>query len=315
MIVERLTLGTAVRRARGARRDLAGDRRRADARFPRAAGKVVVAPLGVSPALGAETPRRGGGRCRRRASCSRSARSSRARTCRGWSAAYGALPAELRERHPLVVVGELGWQARRRRSRRSTPSATDAIRLGYVSDAALAELYRRCAVFCYPSLGEGFGLPVLEAMAAGAAVLTSSVSSLPEVGGDAVAYCDPRDAASIVNGLESLLRAPERRAELGALALARSRDFSWALFAERTLNALERAAQDARARDRSAPYAPHIAPSRTRPSATCASIPSLDHPRLIARSGWLQPLRSGLRAEPPAHRNGRRECHRPPLRA
>ena len=63
--------------------------------------------------------------------------------------------------------------------------------LGYVSDAALAELYRRCAVFCYPSLGEGFGLPVLEAMAAGAAVLTSNVSSLPEVGGEAVEYADP----------------------------------------------------------------------------------------------------------------------------
>ena len=67
--------------------------------------------------------------------------------------------------------------------------------LGHVSDAALAELYRRCAVFCYPSLGEGFGLPVLEAMAAGAAVLTSTVSSLPEVGGDAVDYVDPLDHA------------------------------------------------------------------------------------------------------------------------
>ena len=97
--------------------------------------------------------------------------------------------------------GRVGWE---------TGETLDALRslgerarlLGYVSDAALAELYRRCAVFCYPSLGEGFGLPVLEAMAAGAPVLTSNVSSLPEVGGDAVAYADPRDVAAIAAGLD-----------------------------------------------------------------------------------------------------------------
>ncbi len=95
-----------------------------------------------------------------------------------------------------MVVGALGWE---------TGPTLAALRslgdrctmLGFVSDAALAELYRRCAVFCYPSLGEGFGLPVLEAMAAGAPVVTSNVSSLPEVGGDAVEYVDPREVASI----------------------------------------------------------------------------------------------------------------------
>ena len=74
----------------------------------------------------------------------------------------------------------------------------------HVSDAALGELYRRCAVFCYPSLGEGFGLPVLEAMSLGAAVVTSDISSLPEVGGDAVEYVDPFDVSSIAAALVRL---------------------------------------------------------------------------------------------------------------
>jgi glycosyltransferase involved in cell wall biosynthesis len=135
------------------------------------------------------------------------------------------------------VVGAVGWQ---------TGETLEALRslgdrcvmLGRVSDAALAELYRRCAVFCYPSLGEGFGLPVLEAMAAGAAVLTSNTSSLPEVGGDAVAYADPYDVQEIRAQLETLLRSPARRAQLGELARERSEQFSWERFAEIVLEAL-----------------------------------------------------------------------------
>jgi glycosyltransferase involved in cell wall biosynthesis len=156
-------------------------------------------------------------------------------------AAYAALPSALQEAHPLVVVGARGWD---------TGQTLAALRslgdrctmLGHVSDVALAQLYRRCAVFCYPSLGEGFGLPVLEAMAAGAAVLTAANSSLPEVGGDAVEYADAGEVASIAAGLERLLGSPARRAELGALALERATMFSWARFAEHTLAALELAA-------------------------------------------------------------------------
>jgi glycosyltransferase involved in cell wall biosynthesis len=114
--------------------------------------------------------------------------------------------------------------------------------LGYVSDAALAELYRRCAVFCYPSLGEGFGLPVLEAMAAGAAVLTSNVSSLPEVGGEAVAYADPTEALAIGEQLQRLLRDESLRAELSTRARERAQEFSWEAFAETVLAVLEESA-------------------------------------------------------------------------
>ena len=156
-------------------------------------------------------------------------------------AGYSALPRALQDAHSLVVVGARGWD---------TGPTLAALRslgdrcllLGHVSDATLAELYRRCAVFCYPSLGEGFGLPVLEAMAAGAAVLTSNLSSLPEVGGDAVEYVDPVSVESIAAGLERLLASPQRRAALGARALERAGKFSWERTAALTLAALERAA-------------------------------------------------------------------------
>ena len=119
--------------------------------------------------------------------------------------------------------------------------------LGYVSDAALAELYRRCAVFCYPSLGEGFGLPVLEAMAAGAAVLTSNLSSLPEVGGEAVEYADPHDTASINAGLRRVLCDRQLQVELARRAQARASEFSWERFAKAVLDTLVRVAKPSRA--------------------------------------------------------------------
>ena len=151
--------------------------------------------------------------------------------------AYRRLPAELRSAHPLVVVGALGWETGA--TLRALDSlGAEAIRLGYVSDAALAELYRRCAVFCYPSLGEGFGLPVLEAMAAGAAVLTSDLSSLPEVGGDAVAYADPHDVDSIADALARVLRDEAARGELGRRARERAAGFSWERFAESVVEVL-----------------------------------------------------------------------------
>ena len=120
-----------------------------------------------------------------------------------------------------MVVGALGWDmgntllALRSLGERCTM-------LGYVSDAALAELYRRCAAFCYPSLGEGFGLPVLEAMAAGAPVVISNLSSLPEVGGSAAEYVDPHDVTSIENGLRRVLGDEARREQLSREGLERA---------------------------------------------------------------------------------------------
>jgi glycosyltransferase involved in cell wall biosynthesis len=240
-VIERLTLGAAVRRSAAL---IAISQATADAlaqQCPEAASRTTVALLGVAPALtsaldpaeASTLPAPGfvlaAGTLEPRKNLPRLVE------------AYRRLPEELRRSHPLVVVGALGWETG------PTLQALDslgdqAIRLGYVSDAALAELYRRCAVFCYPSLGEGFGLPVLEAMAAGAAVLTSNLSSLPEVGGDAVAYADPHDTASIASGLRSLLDDEARQAELGRRALARAANFSWERFAEDVVETMRGAA-------------------------------------------------------------------------
>lgn len=242
-VIERIALPPAVRRASGF---LAISHATADAltkRFPAAAGRTTVALLGVTPALAdgldgeeaATLPPPGFvlsvGTLEPRKNLPRLV------------AAYRELDEDLRRSHPLVVVGAIGWQTGETlEALRSL--GDDCVMLGRVSDAALAELYRRCAVFCYPSLGEGFGLPVLEAMAAGAAVLTSSTSSLPEVGGEAVAYADPYDVKEISKELASLLRSPERRAQLGALGRERAEEFSWERFAEITLEALDRTVRD-----------------------------------------------------------------------
>jgi glycosyltransferase involved in cell wall biosynthesis len=241
-LIERITLPPAVRRAT---RFLAISQATADAltkRFPRAVGRTMVALLGTTPALSenldpaeaATLPPPGFvlsvGTLEPRKNLPRLV------------AAFRGLDRELRQSHPLVVVGAVGWQTGETlQALRSLGG--ECVMLGHVSDAALAELYRRCAVFCYPSLGEGFGLPVLEAMAAGAAVLTSNTSSLPEVGGEAVAYADPYDVEEIRAQIAGLLASPERRAELGALARERAKQFSWESFAHTAVETLERAAR------------------------------------------------------------------------
>ena len=99
--------------------------------------------------------------------------------------------------------------------------------LGYLPDETLAILYRLASVFVFPSLYEGFGLPPLEAMASGTPVVTSNVSSLPEVAGDAAVLVDPYDVGSIVAGVRLVLTNPTLASELSAKGIERSREFSW----------------------------------------------------------------------------------------
>jgi glycosyltransferase involved in cell wall biosynthesis len=106
--------------------------------------------------------------------------------------------------------------------------------LGYLPDETLAILYRLAAVFVFPSLYEGFGLPPLEAMASGTPVVTSNVSSLPEVAGGAAVLVDPYDVAAIVSGIERVLTDPELAAELRTRGIARAREFSWERSVART---------------------------------------------------------------------------------
>lgn len=151
--------------------------------------------------------------------------------------AHAALPVELRHGHPLLIVGPRGWEQRELTA--AAARSSDVKLAGFVPDGDLAALYAACTVFCYPSLYEGFGLPVLEAMAAGAAVVTSDTSSLPEVGGDAVVYVSPEDGRAITAALDRLLRAPGERAALGERARRRAAGFSWEQVARGVLAELE----------------------------------------------------------------------------
>jgi glycosyltransferase involved in cell wall biosynthesis len=99
--------------------------------------------------------------------------------------------------------------------------------LGFVPDVTLAALYRLASVFVFPSLYEGFGLPPLEAMAAGAPVITSNVSSLPEVVGDAALLVDPMDAGAIADAMVRVLTDEALRATLIARGYERVKAFSW----------------------------------------------------------------------------------------
>jgi glycosyltransferase involved in cell wall biosynthesis len=133
----------------------------------------------------------------------------------------------------LVVVGQRGWEAAS--LDRALQDGGDRIRtLGPVSDAELASLYAGAGLVCLPSLAEGFGLPVLEAMAAGAPVLTSDCSSLPEVAGDAAVLVNPLDVDAIAQGITQGFQNREL-AERGRL---RAAQFSWERVARETLNVL-----------------------------------------------------------------------------
>jgi glycosyltransferase involved in cell wall biosynthesis len=98
---------------------------------------------------------------------------------------------------------------------------------GYVPEETLAVMYRLAGVFVFPSLYEGFGLPPLEAMASGTPVVTSNVSSLPEVAGDAAVLVDPYDAAAIADGIFTVLTDERTRCTLRRKGLERARQFSW----------------------------------------------------------------------------------------
>ena len=156
-------------------------------------------------------------------------------------AAYAALPTALRQRYPLAVAGAKGWH-----THGLLKSATELVQrgelrlLGYVTDDLIPPLYAGAAAFCYPSRYEGFGLPVLEAMASGVPVITSNTTSLPEVVGDAGLTVNPDDVDGLREHLQQLLEDQTYANHLGQRGLVRSRLFSWDRCAKETFNVYEK---------------------------------------------------------------------------
>jgi glycosyltransferase involved in cell wall biosynthesis len=154
--------------------------------------------------------------------------------------AYAALPSELRQEYQLVIAGRLHLLGHPlypdpRPLVRELGLEDQVVFTGQIREQDKAPLYSGCTIFVFPSLYEGFGLPVLEAMACGAAVITSNVSALPEVVGDTGVLVDPKDDRALTEAMAALLANPARRAELGRRARERSQQFTWRQVAEKTL--------------------------------------------------------------------------------
>lgn len=152
--------------------------------------------------------------------------------------AYQQLPLTLRRRFPLVISGYKGWGSDALHQRFERGSREGWVNyLGYVAHEELPILFAAARLFVFPSLYEGFGLPVLEAMASGVPVVCSNAASLQEMANDAALICDPRDVDALSAGIAQGLQDEAWRAEAVNAGLARAQMFSWQRCAQDTIKA------------------------------------------------------------------------------
>ena len=140
--------------------------------------------------------------------------------------AYQALPASTREEFDLVLAGPSGWAQTATMARLRNP-APGVRYLGYVAEQDLPGLFAAATAFVYPSLYEGFGFPVAQAMAAGTPVITSHLSALPEIAGGAALLIDPQSQDALCGAMQEILTSPSRREQSIALGRANAQRFSW----------------------------------------------------------------------------------------
>jgi glycosyltransferase involved in cell wall biosynthesis len=162
-------------------------------------------------------------------------RNRRAKNISTMLTAYGILLKTLGEQCPYFVIAGPGFDTLRKKYVGEDRSKK-VIFLGPVSDELLVTLYRHACALVYPSLYEGFGLPVLEAMSIGLPVITSNCSSLPEVAGNAAILVDPHDEKDIFRAMLSVVQDKSKRETLKQRGLLRAHEFSWEKAAQATLN-------------------------------------------------------------------------------
>ena len=193
----------------------------------------------------------------------------------GMLQAYAMLPPALRGRHQLVLTQVLEREAFFADVRACGLGDDDVVVTGHITDAEMIALYTQCALFVFPSLYEGFGLPILEAMACGAAVIAGDNSSIPEVVGRADMLFDANNAAAIANAMRTVLEDDALRCELQAYGIERAKSFTWERSAARAWSAIESAAAAKQRRHvqlaRSALVRRRIALICAAPSVDCAA--------------------------------------------
>lgn len=150
--------------------------------------------------------------------------------------AYAQLSIATKEEYPLRIVGGKGWKNSEIKDLVYSLQLQDCVEfMGYITDEELQELYYCATCFVLPSLYEGFGLPVLEAMSQGCPVITSNVSSLPEVAGDAAILVNPLDVQDIKHAIKTVIDNSSIQAELTQKGYVQVRTFSWERCARETL--------------------------------------------------------------------------------
>jgi alpha-1,3-rhamnosyl/mannosyltransferase len=155
--------------------------------------------------------------------------------------AYEGLPSSIREEFDLALAGPPGWAQAETMARLRQPSP--GVRyLGYVAEQDLPGLFAGATAFVYPSLYEGFGFPVAQAMAAGTPVITSAVSALPEIAGGAAILIDPRSEGELRGAMQEILTSPSERGRLIELGRENARRFSWVECARQSLRFFEEVA-------------------------------------------------------------------------
>lgn len=158
--------------------------------------------------------------------------------------AYAGLPEAVRKAVPLAIAGMKGWLNEKLEARiRQYESRGEVRWLGYVPAEDLPLLYSGASMLVYPSLYEGFGFPVLEAMASGIPVITSDRASLPEVAGDVGIMVDPEDVDGLREQMRRLIEDKAEAARCGALGVVRAGQFTWSNCARKTLAIYRKALQ------------------------------------------------------------------------